>query len=167
MRLPEIDKGLVNRLLEAGAAGIQLSMVRRAAQIDELRAACRYPPHGRRSISLGHAAAAFGRSSLGDYLASQGEGPLVVAQIETAATDEPLDAVLAARPDVVFVGRTDLTADLELDEGRVLVRVEEIAAAAERAGVPLGAVAMDDPRVRYYVVGADLGLLAKAVAAAG
>ena len=167
VRLPEIDKGLVNRLLEAGAAGIQLSMVRRAAQITELRAACRYAPHGRRSISLGHAAAAFGRRSLGDYLASQGEGPLVVAQIETAATDEPLDAVLAARPDVVFVGRTDLTADLELDEGRVLVRVEEIAAAAERAGVPLGAVAMDDPRVRYYVVGADLGLLAKAVAAAG
>ena len=30
VRLPEVDRGLVNRLLEAGAAGIQLSSVRRS-----------------------------------------------------------------------------------------------------------------------------------------
>src|SRR5437763_15265650 len=30
VRIPEVDGGLVNRLLEAGAAGLQLSRVRRA-----------------------------------------------------------------------------------------------------------------------------------------
>src|SRR6185312_8248743 len=33
VRLPEVDRGLVNRLLEGGAAGIQLSSVRRVADV--------------------------------------------------------------------------------------------------------------------------------------
>ena len=167
VRIPELDGGLVNRLLEAGAAGIQLSMVRRVAQVEELRAACRYAPWGRRSVSLGHHAAGYGALSLGDYLTAQGAGPLVVAQIETKATDDPLEDIAAARPDVLFVGRTDLTADLGLDADRVAARVEEIAAAAGQEGVPLGAVAWDDPRVRYRLVGTDLGLLRGAVLDAG
>src|ERR671937_571785 len=48
VRIPELDRGLVNRLLEAGAAGIQLSTVRRAAEVSELRAATRYAPAGTR-----------------------------------------------------------------------------------------------------------------------
>ena len=167
VRIPGLDLGLVNRLLEAGAAGIQLSMVKRVAHVEELRAACRYAPHGRRSVSLGHHAAGYGAHSLGDYLTAQGPGPLVVAQIETATTDDALDDIAAARPDVLFIGRTDLTADLGLDTDKVAARVEEIAAAAQRAGVPLGAVAWDDPRVRYRIVGTDLGLLRAAVLDAG
>jgi 4-hydroxy-2-oxoheptanedioate aldolase len=165
VRIPAVDRGLVNRLLEAGAAGLQLSTVRRGAQIEELRASCRYAPAGRRSISLGHAAARYGALSLADYLAAQGDGPLVVAQIETAETDEPLDALLAARPDVAFVGATDLTVDLGLDGAKVAARIAEIADAAEAAGIPLGGVGLDDPRVRYDVVGTDVGVLAKGVAA--
>jgi len=167
VRIPELDRALVNRLLEMGAAGIQLSMVRCVAHVEELHAACRYAPLGRRSVSLGHAAAGYGALSLGEYLGGQGAGPLVVAQIETGETDDSLADILAARPDVVFVGRTDLTADLGLDEARVRERVEEIAAAAEQAGVPLGAVSWEDPRVRYQIVGTDLGLLRRGVLEAG
>ena len=36
VRIPEVDRGLVNRLLEAGAAGIQLSSVRRIAEVQAL-----------------------------------------------------------------------------------------------------------------------------------
>src|SRR5919204_2571367 len=42
VRIPELERGLVNRLLEAGAAGIQLSTVRARAQVEALRRACVY-----------------------------------------------------------------------------------------------------------------------------
>lgn len=166
VRIAELDRGLVNRLLEAGAAGIQLSTVRTAAQVEGLRAACRYAPAGTRSVSLAHALAGYGATPLPDYLAAQGDGPLVVAQVETADTDDPLDAILAARPDVVFVGVVDLTVDLGLDAERVRARVDEIASAAERVGVALGGYALDDARVRYDVFQSDIGLLRQAVAGA-
>jgi 4-hydroxy-2-oxoheptanedioate aldolase len=165
VRLPEVDRGLVNRLLEAGAAGIQLSSVRRASQLRELRAATRYAPEGTRSISLAHPQAAYGATPLRDYLAAQaGRPPAIVAQIETAETDDPLDAILAERPDVAFLGMTDLSVDLGLNADRVRARVDEVAVAAERAGVALGAFGLDDPRVSYHLVSSDLALLRAAMA---
>jgi 4-hydroxy-2-oxoheptanedioate aldolase len=162
VRLHELDRALVNRLLEAGAAGIQLSSVRRAAEVEALRAACLYPPGGTRSISLAHPLARYGETPLHDYLAEQ-EPPLVVAQIETAETDDPLDAILGAGVDVAFVGVTDLSVDLGLDATRVEARVGEIAAAAEGAGVALGGFGADD-RWRYAVATSDLALLREAYA---
>jgi 4-hydroxy-2-oxoheptanedioate aldolase len=164
VRVPQLDRGAVNRLLEAGAAGIQLSTVRRAADVRELRAAMRYAPDGNRSISLAHPQAGYGATPLADYLARQAaEPPLLVAQIETARTQDPLDEILAERPDVVFLGMTDLSVDLGLDASRVRARVKEVADAAERAAVPLGAFGFDDPRVVYHLVASDLTLLRAAV----
>ncbi|MFL6570368.1 MAG: aldolase/citrate lyase family protein, partial [Burkholderiales bacterium] len=51
VRVPQLDRGAVNRLLEAGAAGIQLSSVRRVAEVRALRDAALYAPDGTRSIS--------------------------------------------------------------------------------------------------------------------
>jgi len=162
VRLPEPDRGLVNRLLEAGAAGIQLSSVRRAREVAALRAACLYAPAGTRSISLAHPLAHYGATPLRDYLAQQ-EPPLVVAQLETAETDDPLEEILGAGPDVAFVGVTDLTVDVGLDAERVEARVAEIAAAAEAAGVALGGFGTDE-RWRYAIASSDLALLREAFA---
>jgi 4-hydroxy-2-oxoheptanedioate aldolase len=160
VRIPEVDRGVVNRLLEAGAAGIQLSTVRTAAQIDELRAASRYSPDGDRSISLAHRGADYGGTSMADYLAFQRQSPpLVVAQIETAETDDSLEQIVAAKPDVVFIGTADLRADVGLDEDAYQRRIEEIATAVESGGGTLGAFGLDDSRVRYRVVTSDLALL--------
>jgi 4-hydroxy-2-oxoheptanedioate aldolase len=162
VRLHELDRGLVNRLLEAGAAGIQLSSVRRAAEVEALRAASLYAPGGTRSISLAHPLARYGATPLRDYLAEE-QPPLVVAQIETAETDDPLDTILGAGVDVAFVGVTDLSVDLGLDVERVEARVAEIAAAADAAGVVLGGFGGDE-RWRYAVASSDLALLREAYA---
>jgi 4-hydroxy-2-oxoheptanedioate aldolase len=165
VRLPESDRGAINRLLEAGAAGIQLSTVRTVAEVRALRDATRYAPQGSRSISLAHPEAGYGAVSLDDYLRSaEAHPPLVVAQIETAETIDPLDEILSAGVDVAFLGLTDLSVDLGLDDARVHARVEEVAAAAERAHVALGAFGLDDPRVVYQLVSSDLALLRTAVA---
>lgn len=162
VRLHELDRALVNRLLEAGAAGIQLSTVRRAAEVEALRAACLYAPDGTRSVSLAHPLAHYGATPLGDYLAEQ-EAPLLVAQIESASTDDPLEEIFAAGVDVAFVGVTDLAVDLALDTERVEARVAEVAAAAAAAGVALGGFGPDD-RWRYTVASSDLALLREAYA---
>ena len=164
VRLPEVDRGLVNRLLEAGAAGIQLSTVTRAAQIAELRAASEYAPRGTRSISLAHPAAGYGAVPLAEYLGTV-TTPLLVAQVETMQTEDSLEEIVAAAPDVVFVGVTDLSVDAGLDAERAGARVDEIVAAAERAGVAVGGFGADE-RFRYSVGSSDVALLQEALARA-
>src|SRR6266516_3260681 len=144
LRVHELDRSLVNRVLEAGAAGIQLSSVRSAAEVRALRDACLYAPEGTRSISLAHGPARYGALSLADYLAAL-EPPILVVQIETAETEDPLEAILGAGADIVFVG------------------VAEVVAAAALAGVAFGGFG-DDERFRYAVASSDLALLRKAYA---
>jgi 2-keto-3-deoxy-L-rhamnonate aldolase RhmA len=166
VRVPEVDRGLINRLLEAGARGVQLSTVRRARQLRALRDALLYPPAGKRSISLAHRGAEYGRIPLRAYLERQRDvRPWIVAQLETAETDDPLDEILEERPDVVFIGTTDLAVDLDLDNARVAARIEEIAVAAQAANVALGGFALNDPRVTFHIESSDLALLAQSVAA--
>ncbi|MDP9276435.1 MAG: aldolase/citrate lyase family protein, partial [Chloroflexota bacterium] len=141
-----------------------------------LIAACRYPPEGTRSVSLAHPAADYGAVPLGAYLERSKGGPLLLGQIETAATVDPLDELLPGL-DVAFIGTTDLSVDLgrpgALDDERVRARMTEIAGAAKRAGVALGAwfanaealaAALTGMRLRYVVVGSDLQLLRAGVA---
>jgi 4-hydroxy-2-oxoheptanedioate aldolase len=167
VRVPELDRGAVNRLLEAGARGIQLSTVRSVAQVEALRAATRYAPDGDRSLSLAHPGAGYGEVGIDEYIRSQRlSPPELVVQIETADTDDPLAEVLAAGADVAFVGTTDLAVDLGLDSARVAERVQAIAAAAAAAGVGLGGFALDHADVTYDVRGSDAALLRAAVALA-
>ena len=180
VRTPTRDAGVLNRMLEAGAAGIQLSTLRSVRDRDALVAATRYAPDGTRSVSLAHPGADYSAVALPEYLRRSRDFPVLVGQIETATTDDPLDAILRGL-DCAFIGSTDLSVDLGkpgvLDDPAVTGRVAEISAAAERGGVALGAwVASADAlaklgaRFRYALIGSDLqmmrGGLAATVAAA-
>jgi len=180
VRIPALDRGEVNRLLEAGAAGIQLSTVRSSAETTALVRATRYPPGGARSISLAHPRAGYGSMGLADYLAASDgvEAPLAVVQLETATTADPPARILAAGADVAFIGTTDLLVDVGLDEQAARERTAAIVAAAAEAGVPWGGFAADAEAAarlaargaRYIALASDLALLrsacAEAVAAA-
>ncbi|MER7169318.1 aldolase/citrate lyase family protein [Micromonospora sp. NPDC000207] len=173
VRIPAVDPGQVNRLLEAGAAGLQLSTVRTRAQTQALHAAARYAPEGRRSISLAHPAAGYGADGLDAYLAAEAaDPPLLVAQIETATTEDPLPELLDT-VDVAFVGTTDLSVSLGLsttdDPAPLLARTAEVAEATRVGGTALGGwLPQHTPEAlarfgladaRYLVLGSDLQLL--------
>lgn len=175
VRLPSVDPGLVNRLLEAGAAGIQLSTVTSRRQVKELLAACRYPPDGTRSLSVAHPAAGYGEETLEGHLAKTKDGPFVVVQIETAKTDDPLPAIITGT-DVAFAGTTDLAVDLGVsgpDDPAVAGAVAAIAEAVTAVGPPtvLGgwasSIGSAEPLLscgaRYLTLTSDLALLAGAV----
>lgn len=163
-RVPECDPGQVNRLLEAGASGIQLSAVRTVSDVDGLVAATRYAPHGRRSVSLASPAADYGAMPLSDAVSV--DPPLLVGQIETAETDDPLKDILSAGLDVAFLGVTDLTVEMGFDAARIAARVQEVSEAAEAGGIALGAYAADPSKIpdgaRYIALSSDLALLREA-----
>jgi 4-hydroxy-2-oxoheptanedioate aldolase len=160
-RIAKVDSRLINRLLESGATGIQLSTIRTVNQVDDLVAACRYPPHGRRSMSLNHPVAGYGATTLRE--AVDRNPPLLVGQIETAATDDPLKDIAAAGVDVLFAGTVDVAVDLGFDGERVAARVGEIAEAAAAAGLAFGAYGASASALpegaTYAVLSADLALL--------
>ena len=162
VRIPEVDRGLVNRLLEAGAAGIQLSSVRRVAEVEALASAAAYAPEGTRSISLAHPQAGYGGVPLRDYVAAS-EAPLVVIQLETRETDDPPVELCRAGADVAFLGLTDLLVDCGLDESAAAARGDELAGAVAEAGIALGGFGAEE-RFRYSVVSSDVALLREAVA---
>jgi 4-hydroxy-2-oxoheptanedioate aldolase len=162
VRIPEVDRGLVNRLLEAGAAGIQLSSVRRAAEVQALASAAAYAPEGTRSISLAHPQAGYGGVPLREYLGGV-EPPLLVIQLETRETDDPPAELCRAGADVAFLGLTDLLVDCGLDDAAAAARADDLAAAVADAGIALGGFG-DEERFRYAVVSSDVALLREAVA---
>jgi len=162
VRVSNVEPDVINRVLEAGAAGVQLSNVCAARDVTALRDACLYPPGGQRSVSLAQASAGYGRVPLVEYLSAHRDGPLIVVQIESAETEDPLNAILQVGVDVAFVGTTDIAVAVGLDEVAARARVEDIVATVAREGVVAGAFNLPDERVRYRIDTSDVALLALA-----
>jgi 4-hydroxy-2-oxoheptanedioate aldolase len=167
VRIPAVDAALINRLLENGATGIQLSMLQTAAQTAALIAATRFAPAGSRSISLANRVAGYGRTPLPDFLEAERLcPPVLVGQIESQVA-EPLSEVLAGL-DVAFVGTTDLAVGLGTIPGDPALApvLADIAQAAAATGAVFGgwaptrAAAAGLTQAGYLVVGSDLQTLA-------
>jgi 2-keto-3-deoxy-L-rhamnonate aldolase RhmA/quercetin dioxygenase-like cupin family protein len=162
VRIPHVDPFLINRALEAGAVGIQISSIRRCEEVAAARAAMQFPPEGRRSVSTAHGSAGFGAVSLRNYV-DRAERPLLVVQIEDVDSDDPLDEILANGVDVAFVGTSDLTVAAGFDASPVADRVDEIAAAASSAGVAFGAFALEHEQSHYRIACSDISLFTEAL----
>lgn len=171
VRVPYLDSGLVNRLLENGAAGIQLSTLATVTQAADLRDATAYAPRGSRSLSLSHRSAGFGRDGPGAYVDSESASPpVLVGQIESTAT-QPLNELLQGL-DVCFVGTTDLSVNLGTTGPELIAAVANIESAAATAGVAFGGWASSPDAVdelglgaaTYLVVGSDAQVLSRGFA---
>lgn len=114
VRVPWNEPGIVGRMLDAGAMGIVAPMINSVAEAQALVEACRYPPHGKRSLGPVRVGA---RDGLG-YVAGANDRIAVIPMIETV---EALSAVegIAAVPgvDALFVGPFDLSFSLGLRPG--------------------------------------------------
>ncbi len=178
VRLPTVEASLINRLLEAGAAGVQTSSLRLASSVTDLVSATRYAPAGHRSLSTAQPSAGYGSRSLREYLDEEANAPpLLIGQIETATTDDPLAEIIRSGLDVVFLGTTDLSADLgapgALDDPRVVERMKEVARAAADSRTRLGGfvanaagyVALGALGSTYTVISSDVQALKEGLGA--
>jgi 2-keto-3-deoxy-L-rhamnonate aldolase RhmA len=146
VRLPDFSSGIVNRLLEAGAVGIQAPKVRGRADAERLRAMMHFPPEGVRSIGLANAWAGYGSVPIPKIIEQANARSIVIGMFETKEVEEPIDAVMKPL-DVVFIGPVDLTIEFGLpsDHPDVLAHVKKIEDAAGRTNTVLG-TAVSNPQ---------------------
>jgi 2-keto-3-deoxy-L-rhamnonate aldolase RhmA len=177
-RVASDDAWQLKRALDTGIRGVIIPFVNDGESAREVVRSCKYPPEGVRGLGCMLAASRWGVTSA-EYVAAANREILVVVQVETAQAVESVDDI-AATPgvDMIFVGPSDLSADLgvPLDTQHPLVgrSIEQVAAAARKSGVVLGTVAksVDDIRTRIsqgfnlLVVSGDISGLTKSASAA-
>jgi 4-hydroxy-2-oxoheptanedioate aldolase len=173
VRLPEPTAGVVNRLLEAGATGIQMPRLRTSAEAAELEQIMRFPPHGRRSVGNANRKAGYGSVPIVEYLEDSNCSVLTVGQFETRALEDPPDRA-TEHLDVAFIGPVDLSVDFGVpgraDHPSVQEHVRKIEAAAARTATAMGAFASTPAQAekyladgyRFLAISGDVGLLTHA-----
>lgn len=170
VRLPDASQGLVNRLLEAGATGIQIPRLKSQEDIQHLASIMHYPPNGTRSIGNANRAAGYGTVPLREYLDQEDERVITVGQFETREMEQPSENLFKGL-DVAFIGPVDLTMDFgvlgNINDPAVQERIKEIEENAKKTGTILGAFAGNidaakryiDRGYNYIAVSGDVGLL--------
>jgi 2-keto-3-deoxy-L-rhamnonate aldolase RhmA len=164
-------------VLDCGASGVLVPHIASARQAHEAASACRYRG-GRRGYSGSPRSAAYGGSSMQDYVAAADAAVSVIAQIEDAeALDEIDEIAKVAGIDALFIGRGDLAVALGAESSSapaVREASERIAKAARSAGKPIcvfvGNVAeatwLKEQGASAFVVSSDQGFLRRAAAQA-
>jgi 2-keto-3-deoxy-L-rhamnonate aldolase RhmA len=171
VRLPDASSGVVNRLLEAGAVGIQRPKVRTRADAEGLRAAMHFPPEGTRSIGIANQWARYGAVPTPQVVQEANARSVAVGMFETKEVERPMDGVLG-QLDVVFIGPGDLSIEfgVPVDHADVQAHIAEIEAAAARTGTVLGYAAQTAEQAanlaakgyRYIALSNDVALLGRA-----
>jgi 2-keto-3-deoxy-L-rhamnonate aldolase RhmA len=157
VRVASVDPAQVGRLLEMGAAGIQVSQVRSAGQAEDAARATRHAPEGMRGLSTSRQSGHGAGMSLAEYVAASREWPLVVVQVEDRAALEHLEPICRVPGvDAVFVGLTDLSQDLgvpgDYDHPALVEAVDRafrvILECGKAAGVPVTGAPMAEAYAR-------------------
>ena len=96
--------------LDAGAGGVIVPMVETAAQLTQVRDACRWPPAGTRGVGFTRANL-FGKHF--DEYCEEAQAPLLVAMIEHNRAVENLEEILSVEGlDAIMIGPYDLSASM-------------------------------------------------------
>jgi 2-keto-3-deoxy-L-rhamnonate aldolase RhmA len=177
VRVPWNDPVLIKPVLDIGAAGVIVPLIRTAD--DALRAvsACLYPPAGIRGFGP-RRPSNYGQLSGPEFCASANAAISVIVQIEHIEAVNNIDAILSV-PGLtsVFIGPNDLSGSMghmgKPNHPEVLRVIDGVIASGRRKGIPVGIAFGDDPDdliawlkkgVQWLLVGADFTLLLKSAA---
>jgi 2-keto-3-deoxy-L-rhamnonate aldolase RhmA len=112
VRVPWNDPVLVKPILDAGAAGVIIPLVRTVDDVRRAVAACRYPPDGIRGYGP-RRPSNFGRNGGADYCRRANETVLCIVQIEHIHAVSNLDDILKVPGlDGIAIGPMDLSGSM-------------------------------------------------------
>lgn len=156
VRVPAATPHLLTGPLDAGAMGLMIPMVESAAQARLIADACRYPPTGKRGSAFGLAHDDYTPGDIVENMAHANDHLLLIAQIETAAGVDDVDAIAAtAGIDVLWIGHFDLTASLgipgQFDHPAYQAAVTRVLDACHRHGKTPGIMAADIETARGHL----------------
>jgi 2-keto-3-deoxy-L-rhamnonate aldolase RhmA len=179
VRVPDHGYGDVQRILDAGAAGLFFPHVADRAECEQVVRQASHPPYGTRGAGGGMRAGNWGmagRASVGRYSASyvkDGVDKVMrIPMIEERVAVDNADEILAVEGvDGVFIGPGDLsmTMGMKMTDPEVQSAIETVLKKAKAAQVPVGTVAGDAAGARrliekgydFILVSNDTGMLAK------
>jgi len=141
VRLSSNNAEQIKRVMDAGAHGVIVPMVRSPEEAVKAVQAVKYPPDGERSIGLARAQG-YG-PDFERYFQWQKEGSLVIVQIEHIDAVQNLEAILKVPGvDAYIVGPYDLSGSLgipgEFDAPQFTQAINEISEVSKRLEVPGG-----------------------------
>lgn len=173
VRVPWLEPGIIQRVLDAGSYGVICPMINTRAQCEAFVSTCRYAPRGTRSFGPIRASLYGGA----DYWKHANDHILALAMIETREALDNLDDILAVEElDGIYIGPADLSLSFGIDvepsaglsHPQLQALVETIRSRASAAGkytllhcpAVEQAVAMRDKGFSMLTIGNDLKLLA-------
>jgi 2-keto-3-deoxy-L-rhamnonate aldolase RhmA len=114
VRIPELSRSLVGRVLDAGALGFVLPRVKTMSEVQEAVSYACFPPRGVRGFNLGFANTRYRPADLTpDTLRAADDEVLVIIMIEEKAALGRVDEIVAIPGvDVAFIGPSDLSISL-------------------------------------------------------
>ena len=115
VRVPELAKGYVSRVLDAGADGVMVPMVSTKEDAEALANWAKYSPLGKRGLgsSGGHTSFAGMNDTAKNFMQKQNELTLSIAQIETKDAIKNIEKIASINGiDVLLIGPNDLSISL-------------------------------------------------------
>jgi len=174
VRVPEINKTEVSRILDLGAEGLICPDVRSAAEAKELVRLAKYAPEGERGVALARPHTRYAVSTLAEkiqYMETANRTGLLICQIESPAGLERVEEIAAVPGiDGLLIGPNDLSQSMgifgQTDHPDFLAAVRRIIEAADRYGKYVGMSCGSAPAcrrwadmgVRFFQVGTDTAL---------
>ncbi len=145
MRVPWNDPVYIKRALDTGVEGVMVPMVETAEQARAAVAACRYPPDGIRGAATGLIRAADYGLAEKEYIKTINDNLLIICQIESIRGIDNVGPIAEVEGvDILFVGPSDISANMGYPGQRDRPEVKEMLARVERlikdAGKLMGTV---------------------------
>jgi 2-dehydro-3-deoxyglucarate aldolase/4-hydroxy-2-oxoheptanedioate aldolase len=176
VRVPATQYHFLARVLDVGAMGLMVPMVDSAEQAREIVRFAKYPPLGRRGAAFGVAHDDYRDGDIVAKMALANAEGLLIAQIETVAGLEAVEAIAAvAGIDVLWIGHFDLTNSMgipgQFEHARYQDAVRRVLAASRAHGKATGIMVrgVEDGRAllaqgfRIVAYGGDLWLYKQAL----
>ena len=168
----------ISRTLDIGAEALMVQMVGTAEEAREIVAFMKYPPQGKRGVTVEYYYDRFAAGPVGPKLAAANEATALFALIENGQGVDNVDDIAAVDGvDCLYIGHVDLSADLgipgEYDHPRMTEAINRVAEACRKHrksfawGVDTVGKLEDMRRLGadFITIGIDASLLRDALAA--
>jgi 2-dehydro-3-deoxyglucarate aldolase/4-hydroxy-2-oxoheptanedioate aldolase len=176
VRVPDAQYHLIARVLDAGALGVMVPRVERKETVEEVVAAVKYPPLGRRGCGAIDLQNDFLPTSVTEHIARGNEETLVIIQMESREALEHIEEFAAIKGvDVILVGPNDFSISLgipsQFQSETYIQGVMRTIKACEKAGIASGIHVRDietlefwaNRGMRFLTCASDLAVLKKGI----
>jgi len=170
VRAPGTDEGVISKILDVGAMGIQIPQVSSAEDVRKVVRASRFSPNGERGVCRFVRAANYSAKDRFSYFKSADEN-LIIIQLEGLEAVNNLDEILKVDGiDILFIGPYDLSQSVgvpgQIDHPLVVEKMTKIVERARQANKYVGtfvdnidnALKWKSRGIQYLSYSVDVGL---------